>query len=80
MVLVPRPAWASITAARPSVGGSEELAVIPLRDGRGPLKAVRGEFSKLQNDQKRHFKEGAHLTPPRRFSCIQLILTFVELD
>ena len=48
--------------------------------GRGPLQVVRGEFSKLQNDQKRNFKEGAQLTRPRRFSCIQLILTFVELD
>ena len=78
MVLVPRPAWASITAAL-SVAG-EELAVIPLRDGRGPLKAVRGEFSKLRSDQKRNFKEGAHLAQPRRFSCIQLISTFGELD
>ena len=32
MVLVPRPAWASITAP-PSVVVGEELAVMPLRDG-----------------------------------------------
>ena len=75
MVLVPRPAWASITAA-PSVAVGEELAVMPLRDGRGTLKVVREEFSKLQNDQKRNFKEGTDLT---RFSCM-LISAFVELD